>query len=478
MKRIARRIFGGVMGVLAAAAVLTAWLYPKVSGWLLILVGLPALCASVYGVIMWGLAPHQRTMNQLTAFLQHVPAQQFSRRFYHDPLNEMAPFVQALNHLLDQVEIERNLGEEYRQRFISLLENMASGVLLLDARGKILLINSMAAQLLGRPREELIGQTHLAASHHYELGELIEQCRRSGQRLRQELTVYYPRERVLDVHLSPVPSRAGMGGVVVVMHDITEIRRLEQLRREFVTNVSHELRTPLTAVKGFAETLLDGAAEDPETLRNFLTIIWRESDRMHRMIGELLDLSKIESGQVKLDFQTISVKEQAEDVLRLIRPTAHERQLTVQLVALQDCAIEADPDRFRQILLNLLTNALTYTPPDGLVELRIECVDGGVWVRVRDTGIGIPKNDLPHLFERFYRVNKDRSRESGGTGLGLAIVKQLVESHHGSIEVESELGKGSQFSVFLPRRQPTAGDAPSEPMSKTRGDGVEKTDLA
>ncbi len=477
MRRTVRRIFWGVIGVLAATLALVYWLVSFVPGvWLL--VGLPLFLAGLYGAIVGGLAPHRRMLEALTTFLQNTSAQQFALRHYADPSHEMAPLVQALNHLLDQVEIERNLGEEYRQRFISLLENMASGVILLDARGKILLINSMAAQLLGRPQEELVGQPHLAASRHYELGQLIEQCLKTGRRQRRELTVYFPQERVLDVHLSPVPSRVGMYSVVVVMHDITEIRRQEQLRREFVSNVSHELRTPLTAVKGFAETLLDGAAEDPVTLRNFLTIIWKESDRMHRMIGELLDLSKIESGQVKLDYQNISIKEIAADVLRLIRKTAQERQLTVQLHATGDPVVEADPDRFRQILLNLLSNAINYTLPGGRVDVTIEEGDGGAWVRVRDTGMGIPKKDLPFLFERFFRVDKDRSRESGGTGLGLAIVKQLVESHHGTIQVESELGKGSQFSVFIPARQPSKNNALDESMAKTRGDGVEETDFA
>lgn len=477
MKRIARRIFYRMVAVLALATFLGYWLVRTLPVEPLILFGIPAMLLVMYGTILWGLLPHRRMLETVTSFLQNIPARQFAQRLYHDPSHELAPLVQSLNRMLDQVEMHLNLEEDYRQRFIGLLENMASGVMLLDARGKILLVNPMAAQLLGRSREALIGQQHLAASHHYELGELIERCRSSGGRLRRELTVYYPQERVLDVHLSPISNRGGgVGGVVVVMHDITEIRRMEQLRKEFVANVSHELRTPLTAVKGFAETLLDGAMEDPETLRNFLEIIWRESDRMHRMIGDLLDLTKIESGQVKLDFKQISVRSHAQEVLRLVRQQADERQLTLELHAPFDFVVEADPDRFRQILLNLLTNAVAYTPTGGRVDLVLEKGDGGVWIRVRDTGIGIPKNELPYVFERLYRVNKDRSRESGGTGLGLAIVKQLVDSHHGQIHVESELGRGSQFSVFLPARQPAKTTSGS--MSETRGDRIEKTDLA
>lgn len=469
MKRTARRIFGSVLGVSAVAAGLGFWLAQSIPVELLLAVGVPGLLLAVYGAIRWGLAPCRRALEAVTSFLQDVPARRFSQRLYHDPADDAAPLVRALNRMLDEVEMQLNRGEDYRRRFIGLLENMASGVMLLDARGKILLVNPVAAQLLGRSQESLIGQQHLAASHHYELGEIIEQCRQSGERLRRELTVYYPQERVLDVHLSPIPGRGGgMGGVVVVMHDITEIRRLEQMRKEFVANVSHELRTPLTAVKGFAETLLDGAMENPETLRNFLEIIRRESDRMQRMIGDLLDLTKIESGQVKLDFQTISVTEHAADVLRLVRQEAKERQLTLELHAPADPVVEADPDRFRQILLNLLSNAVAFTPPGGRVDLIVEEGDGGAWVRVQDTGIGIPKNELPYIFERLYRVNKDRSRESGGTGLGLAIVKQLVAAHHGTIHVESEPGKGSRFSVFFPARQPDGRGAGPDPTSQAK----------
>ncbi len=455
MKRLTWRIFWLVIAVLLIVGLVGAWLTRQIPVPAVIFVCVLLFCCGLYGAAYWGLAPYRRTLDELTSFLRKIPGQGYTQRLYHDSFSEAAPFVRALNQLLDQIEIQLNIGEEYRQRLLSLLDNMASGVMLLDPRGRILLVNTMAERLLGSSRESLIGRQHIAASHHYELGQLIDRCLKSGERFQQELTVYYPQERVLDVHLSPIPRRdGGKGGVVVVMHDITEIRRLERLRSEFVANVSHELRTPLTAVKGFAETLLDGAMHDPDSLQAFLEIILRESDRLHRMIGELLDLSKIESGQVKFDYRKIHVKEHLIDVLRLVRVEAEERQLTLRLHVENDPVIEADPDRFRQILLNLLSNAIAYTPPGGRIELIAESHPDGVWVRVRDTGIGIPKEDLPHLFERFYRVDKARSRESGGTGLGLAIVKHLVETHHGVIEVESELGKGSQFSVFFPARQP------------------------
>lgn len=455
MRRLTWRIYWFVTAAVVVVVLVAVLLVGRMPVPAVILICSLLLCSGLYGAIYWGLIPYLRTLEELTVFLHKIPGQRFTQRLYHDPLSEAAPFVRALNQLLDQIEIQLNIGEEYRQRLNSLLENMASGVMLLDPRGRILLVNAMAERLLGSSRKELIGRQHIAASHHYELGQLIDRCLQSGERYKQELTVYYPQERILDVHLSPIPrAGGGKGGVVVVMHDITEIRRLERLRSEFVANVSHELRTPLTAVKGFAETLLDGAMHEPETLQAFLKIILHESDRLHRMIGELLDLSKIEFGQVKLDFRRIHLKEHLEDVLRLVQVEAEERQLTLQLHVADDPVIEADPDRFRQILLNLLSNAIAYTPPGGRIDLMAESHPDGTWVRVRDTGIGIPEEDLPHLFERFYRVDKARSRESGGTGLGLAIVKHLVEAHHGMIEVKSELGRGSQFSVFFPARQP------------------------
>jgi two-component system phosphate regulon sensor histidine kinase PhoR len=240
---------------------------------------------------------------------------------------------------------------------------------------------------------------------------------------------------------------------VAVLHDVTETRRLEQIRSEFVANVSHELKTPVTSVKGFAETLLDGAMYDEATLREFLKIIYDESDRLHRLISDILDLSRIEQHRIPLKMEQLNVVDVVAETVQTMRKRIEKKQLELVLPQKRHVMMEADKDRLRQILLNLVTNAIAYTPDKGRIEISLIERENELDLIVSDTGIGISEKDLPRIFERFYRVDKARSRQSGGTGLGLAIVKHLVESYHGKIRVESEEGKGSTFIVTLPRTQ-------------------------
>ena len=241
-----------------------------------------------------------------------------------------------------------------------------------------------------------------------------------------------------------------MEGLVVILHDITEVRKLEGLRRDFVANVSHELKTPITAISGFAETLLEEEADQDKALRrSFLTIILNESRRLNRLVNDLLELSKIESRQVETKLADVNLGQVAAIAIETLRHQAENKGVELTKAG-DDVSIKTDPDAIRQILLNLLSNAITYTPPKGHVTVEIKREPEAVKLIVSDTGIGIPKADMERIFERFYRVNKDRSRQSGGTGLGLAIVKHLVEQLNGQVTVESELGKGTVFTVSFP----------------------------
>jgi two-component system phosphate regulon sensor histidine kinase PhoR len=235
---------------------------------------------------------------------------------------------------------------------------------------------------------------------------------------------------------------------------------LERMRSEFVANVSHELKTPVAAVKGFAETLLSGAMEDPETARSFLTIIHDESERLNRLIGDILELSKIESRRSPLQFSPVNLSIFLARMTELLSAEAAKKDILLDVQTEDELFIEADEDRLGQILMNLMQNGINYTPEGGKVKVRAEIIvpDTGeeemIRITVSDTGIGIPKKDIPRIFERFYRVDKARSRSSGGTGLGLSIVKHLAELHHGTIRVESTIGVGSQFILELPLLQP------------------------
>ena len=243
----------------------------------------------------------------------------------------------------------------------------------------------------------------------------------------------------------------GYRGMLFLLQDVTAIRRLESMRSEFVANVSHELKTPVAAVKGFAETLLSGGVQDKETERSFLKIIYDEGDRLNRLIGDILELSKIESKRAPLQCSPVHVHSFFEMVLGTLSKVAEKKQIRLEMHVPEELYIEADEDKMKQIFINLLSNGINYTPDGGRVKLQVTMDnDDEVIFAVSDTGIGIPKKDLPRIFERFYRVDKGRSRNSGGTGLGLSIVKHLVELHHGKLSVESELGMGTTFRVILP----------------------------
>ncbi|MGH9778173.1 MAG: sensor histidine kinase, partial [Candidatus Acidiferrales bacterium] len=245
------------------------------------------------------------------------------------------------------------------------------------------------------------------------------------------------------------PVRAG--GVVLVLHDISDLRRLERVRRDFVANVSHEFRTPLTAIQGFAETLLGGALEDAQNSRRFLEIIRDHAARLGRLTDDLLKLSQMEAGKLELDLRPVAVTDLIDSCVETTRLKAGQKELALVIDSAPGLApVRGDSNRLREVLQNLLDNAVQYTPAGGRITVRATASDGGIVISVADTGIGIPKADQERIFERFYRVDAARSREVGGTGLGLAIARHLVEAHGGRITVVSEVGRGSTFFVFLP----------------------------
>jgi two-component system phosphate regulon sensor histidine kinase PhoR len=263
--------------------------------------------------------------------------------------------------------------------------------------------------------------------------------------------MFQPVERFLRVHAVPCEA-GGPGGphTVLVIEDLTELQQYERLRKDFVANVSHELKSPLTSIRGLTETLLDGAITDEKNNRRFVALIKEEVDRLGRLIEDLLQLAQIESVEAPVQIQAVDVKSVMEEILPKLQPELDKRGLTLTLDLEGTQPVSADASRLGQVLVNLLVNAIEYNRDGGSVKVTCRPEDGFLRISVQDTGIGIPSEDIPRIFERFYRVDKARSRRPGGTGLGLSIVKHIVESHGGKVSVESRLDQGSAFSFTLP----------------------------
>jgi two-component system, OmpR family, phosphate regulon sensor histidine kinase PhoR len=279
---------------------------------------------------------------------------------------------------------------------------------------------------------------------------IVQRVLAEPQTLTAEIEMATRTPKTFAVTATPVRT-GGAAGAVLVLHDVSEIRRLERVRRDFVANVSHEFKTPLTAIQGFAETLLGGALRDKQNSLRFLKIIRDHAVRMGRLTEDLLKLSLIEAGKLELNVQPVAIADLVEPCLEIVRPRAEQKELTL----VTECPPELPPvlgdaNRLREIIQNLLDNAIQYTSAGGCIRVRATNSGGSVVLAVSDTGIGIPQADQERIFERFYRVDSARAREVGGTGLGLAIAKHLVEAHGGQIEVQSELGRGSTFSFRLP----------------------------
>ncbi|MCF6092962.1 cell wall metabolism sensor histidine kinase WalK [Microaerobacter geothermalis] len=392
-----------------------------------------------------------RPIEKMTVVAKRITENDYSLRVKKYPFkDEIGQLAQAINMMADSLQNHLTEINENEQQLNSILSNMESGVLFVKRGGRIQLVNDAAERILGVERKKMENRLHVEAIQSYELSQWIDTCLEEGERLRKEVHLYYPKERIFDVHFAPLyHDQSTIAGCVIVLHDITEIRHLEQMRSQFVANVSHELKTPITAIKGFAETLIDSETLDEETTRKFLQIIYDESERLNRLIKDILDLSKIEQRDFPLEITEVNITQIINDILDLMREEITQKKLKIVFDE-NSLLLEGDKDRLRQIFLNVISNAIVYTPEGGTIWIRFGNMEEHVEIEVKDTGIGIPKKDLSRIFERFYRVDKARSRSSGGTGLGLAIVKHLVDAHHGTIRVESAEGKGTSFFIMLP----------------------------
>jgi two-component system phosphate regulon sensor histidine kinase PhoR len=360
-----------------------------------------------------------------------------------------------MNSRLKNTIMEISREKDYLQ---TILKGMSEGVLVVDGRGRIRMVNEALRKLFPLP-PEVLDRTLLELIRNAELEEAIREAIKNGKNSAFELTLPTSPGRSYEVNvvgIRPTSERINqegreIWGAIAVFHDISRLKELERIRQDFVANVSHELRTPLTTIKGYAETLLEGAMKE-EVAFQFVQVIKRHTDRLTKIVEDLLTLSKIESKECQLKMEVFSLRDLIDDAIGFVKEPAEKKKISISQNEIPSfLTLKADRNYLEQVLINLLDNAIKYTPEGGRITISaIENNSEEIQFSVGDNGIGIPKEDLPRIFERFYRVDKGRSQELGGTGLGLSIVKHLVQAHGGRIWVESRLGEGSTFYFTLP----------------------------
>ncbi len=443
-------MFWRLFGVCSGLVLLTAGLLVLVGGgqlgWTMagLTVGLGLLLA------FWLARRLTLPLRELTSGAEQIAGGGYGLKVYAEGGDELGQLSRTFNYMSERLAAQFAQLDQDRQQLRTVLSSMVEGVVAIDTEQRILFANERAGQLLDFQPGSTVGRHLWELVRHRPLQELVHAGLANAETQVDNLSWTGPHARRLAIHVTPLPG-VPPRGAVLVLHDITELQRLERLRQEFVANVSHELKTPLAVIKACVETLLDGAIDDLEHRGDFLQRIADQAERLHRLILDLLMLARIESDTEGFVLQEVPLAKAVQ--------ACFERQHTLaaaqghELLALppdQPVAARADEEALGQILDNLVDNALKYTPPGGTIQVRWGQDGDQAFLEVQDTGIGIPEKDLPRIFERFYRVDKARSRELGGTGLGLAIVKHLAQALHGSVQASSQVGQGSIFQVKLP----------------------------
>lgn len=418
-----------------------------------IILGIGLVMAVTSVVAMVGAALIARTttrpIREMTKVSQRIAAGELGQKLLVRTKDEIGQLAQAFNEMSAKLsKLVGDLSAE-KTKLQTVLANMADGVIMTDWEGRIVLANSASERLFNFAEKQMIGKPLIEAVHDYEVDEILKQCLKTSQvqNIQFESTVS---KRFLHAIAIPVVEST-LTGALVLFQDLTELRSLQTMRKELVGNISHELRTPISGIKAMVETLRDGAIADKEAAMDFLTRIDSEVDRLAQIVSELTELSRIETGRAELKMTAVNINELVQDVVIQLTPLAQRQQVTITTSLDAGLpVIKVDRDRIRQTLVNLVHNAIKFNHIGGKVTVSTQAEEKSVIVSVSDTGIGISKESLPHVFERFYKADKARSGE--GSGLGLAIAKHVVQAHGGSIWVHSQEGKGSTFSFRLPIR--------------------------
>lgn len=367
--------------------------------------------------------------------------------------DEMGQLARNINFMVTELQDRVRAANEEKGKLEAAFASMAAGVLILDSQDKIESSNNSFNTILGLQNKDIIGKVPLEVFRNIDFQDALDRFKQTRVPISREIAIGGENEVHLDVNISPIHGLPdGEQKTMIFFHDVTRLEKLEKMRVDFVANVTHEIKTPLTAILGFIETLEQGAINEEETARKFLGIIHKHAGRLNRLVDDLLVISDIELGEMKFYFESVSISGIMEHVLPIVESKALKKGLVIEEDILDDLIpIKADRDRLAQILLNVLDNAVKFTPESGKISIRaFDDQKGSVHIEISDTGVGVPKHEIPRLGERFYRVDKARSRELGGTGLGLSIVKHLMKAHKGGIDIQSQLGKGTTVSLVFP----------------------------
>lgn len=414
--------------------------------------GIVALLA--LGVTLAISRQYGRKMDELKQGAARLAEGELAHRLPIPDSEELGGLAESLNRMAAQLESRLQTVVSQRNQLEAVLSSMLEGVIAVSRDERIISINQAAAKWFDIDPEKVRGRSIPEAIRNLAIQEFATRALKSRASVEEDITVYRNGERVLNIKSAPLlevgPEPAGM---LIVFSDVTQLRRLEDMRRDFVANVSHEIKTPLTAIKGFVETLHQNTDATPEEAGRFLGIISKHVDRLNTIIEDLLMLSRIENEGERGDLKREKTRLHLifQNALQICRPQADEKRIRIELGGDEELSAMVDPVLFEQAMVNLLDNAVKYSDPAKTVRILARTVDHEIQIQVQDHGIGIEKKHLPRLFERFYRVDKARSRAAGGTGLGLAIVKHIAQAHGGHVTVESRLGEGSLFTIHLPR---------------------------
>jgi len=428
--------------------------------WWIFLVALGVLLLVIVATSVWTERTVVGALDDLRGAVKDVAAGDLRRKVTAPGVSDFSELAQSFNAMAEEVRSRMEEAESERKKLEAILDNVSSGVVVADEENRILLLNGAAERILGVTAAKATGRRLIEVFPSTELEAAVARAA-GGEGVETELELFYPRRVALLLKSNPVRTADGRVTVTVsTLEDVTAMKRVDRIRQDFVANVSHELRTPVATIRALVESLAGGALDDRDTAERFLRDLERETARLAQLVEDLLTLSRLEAGDTSLKADVFSLEELVDECLEGKARLAARYGVEMERVGAGGVRVTADRRLLATLLDNLLDNAVKYNRPGGRVAVGFQAAPGGLLIEVRDTGVGIPREEIPRVFERFYRVDKARSRDTGGTGLGLSIVKHIAELHGGTVSVESEPGEGSVFTVWIP--QPLTGRGEEE----------------